>query len=152
MGFYLVWILLLSVILTMLQMWGFTMLLFLFWGLCFLFLLYLYVFFSLAIKEFSNKNIEVIEELSKQVQKWIFIINLPLLVLMILFPGVFINLLFGAQYINAEIPLRFLAIAFFNSTFHQPNFYEGKIKNDPFRYNNLFYYQSNLECFAYSTI
>jgi len=69
-----------------------------------------------VIKEFSNKNIEVIEELSKQVQKWIFIINLPLLVLMILFPGVFINLLFGAQYINAEIPLRFLAIAFFLSS------------------------------------
>lgn len=71
------------------------------------------LFFPLITREFSKKNLNMIKELSKQIQKWIFIVNLPLLVLMIIFPGVFINLLFGAQYITAEIPLRFLAIAFF---------------------------------------
>jgi O-antigen/teichoic acid export membrane protein len=71
------------------------------------------LFFPLITREFSKKNLNIIKELSKQIQKWIFIVNLPFLILMIFFPGVFINLLFGAQYITAEAPLRFLAVAFF---------------------------------------
>ena len=51
-------------------------------------------------------------ELSKQVQKWILIINIPIFALMFLFSGAFINLLFGPQYIVAEQALRILSIGF----------------------------------------
>ena len=78
--------------------------------------LFIRLFFPLITREFSKQKFDVIKELSKQIQKWIFIVNLPLLVLMVIFPGVFINLLFGAQYLGAENALRFLAIAFFFSS------------------------------------
>jgi len=78
--------------------------------------LFIRLFFPLIMREFSEKNLDIIKELSKQVQKWILIVNLPLFVLMIIFPGAFINLLFGAQYMAAETPLRFLTIAFFLSS------------------------------------
>jgi O-antigen/teichoic acid export membrane protein len=78
--------------------------------------LFIRLFFPLIMREFSENNLDIIKELSKQVQKWILIVNLPLFVLMIIFPGAFINLLFGAQYIAAETPLRFLTIAFFLSS------------------------------------
>ena len=75
--------------------------------------LFMRLFFPLITREFSRKNLDVIKELSKQVQKWIFIVNLPFFVLMMIFPGAFINLLFGAPYMAAETPLKFLAIASF---------------------------------------
>ena len=70
------------------------------------------LFFPLITREYSQKNFEVIKELSKQVEKWILILNLPLFILILLFPGAFINILFGSEYILAENSLRFLAIGF----------------------------------------
>jgi O-antigen/teichoic acid export membrane protein len=78
--------------------------------------IFIRLFSPLVTREFSKKNLEIVKELSKQVQKWIFIINLPLFVLMIIFPGAFINLLFGAEYMAAETSMRFLSIAFFVSS------------------------------------
>jgi len=75
--------------------------------------LFLRLFFPIITREFSKKNTELIKELSKQVQKWIMIVNVPLLFLIVLFPGAFINILFGSEYITAENSLRFLAIGFF---------------------------------------
>lgn len=75
--------------------------------------LFVRLFFPLIIKEFSRDNISLIKEISKQVQKWIFIINLPLFLLMILFPEAIINILFGAEYILAKNALRILAIGGF---------------------------------------
>ena len=76
------------------------------------------LFFPLITKEYSKNNTKLIREISKQVAKWIFILNLPLLIIMILFPGTLVNVLFGPDYIAAESPLRFLAIGvFFYSIF-----------------------------------
>lgn len=88
------------------------------------------LFFPLITKEFAKGNKEVIKQITKQLGKWIFIINLPFLILMILFPGAIINILFGSQYIGSkliifnhqfiasELALRFLAIGvFFYSLF-----------------------------------
>lgn len=72
--------------------------------------LFIKLFFPIMNREYSKKNIKVIEELSKQVSKWIFIINLPLLIILILFPGAAINLLFGKEYLVAETALRLLAL------------------------------------------
>jgi O-antigen/teichoic acid export membrane protein len=68
------------------------------------------MFFPLITKEFSRKRIEHINQLSKQVSKWIFVLNLPLFALIIVFPGVFINFIFGKEYLIAENALRLLAI------------------------------------------
>jgi len=75
--------------------------------------LFMLIFFPLVTKEYSAKNYVLVKELSKQVGKWIFALNLPILVLMLLFPGAFINFFFGAKYIAAESALRLLVIGTF---------------------------------------
>jgi O-antigen/teichoic acid export membrane protein len=68
-------------------------------------------------KEYSKdkKNIGSIKQLSKQVGKWIFLLNLPILLLILIFPSQIIQILFGSQYIVAENSLRFLSIGMFFS-------------------------------------
>ncbi|MBM3206820.1 MAG: flippase, partial [Candidatus Staskawiczbacteria bacterium] len=68
------------------------------------------LFFPIVTKEYSKKNISVIEGASKQTTKWIFIANLPLTAILFIFPGAVINLLFGPEYLIAENALRLLAI------------------------------------------
>ncbi|VVB82942.1 putative flippase AglR [uncultured archaeon] len=75
--------------------------------------LFLQIFLPIITKEYANNNFGLIKDLSKQIGKWIFILNLPLLIIMILFPGAIINLLFGTNYIFAENSLRFLSIGVF---------------------------------------
>lgn len=74
--------------------------------------LFLQILFPMIIRKFSEKKFELVRELSKQVQKWILIINLPFFSLMFLFSGAFINLLFGSQYMAAEQALRILSVGF----------------------------------------
>lgn len=71
---------------------------------------FMQLFFPMITKEISKNNLHVSTELSKQVTKWIFAINLPLTALIILFPGTFINFFWGAEYLVAENSLIFLAI------------------------------------------
>ncbi len=75
--------------------------------------LFIHLFFPLVTKEYSKNNFKLIKELSQQVGKWIFILTLPLLILILLFPGALINILFGSQYLIAENALRFLSIGIF---------------------------------------
>lgn len=78
--------------------------------------LFMQLFFPMINREFSNKNWSVIKQLSQQVGKWIFIINLPIFLIIILFPGAIINTLFGSDYLIAENALRILAFGFFISS------------------------------------
>ena len=78
--------------------------------------LFTQLFLPLITKEFSRNKYRVIFELSKQVAKWIFTINLPLFLIMFLFPGALINLFFGSQYLGAETSLRILSIGGFISS------------------------------------
>jgi O-antigen/teichoic acid export membrane protein len=71
------------------------------------------LFYPLINKEYSKGNKEGVKQMSKQVGKWILIINLPVIILLITFPGVFLNLLFGEAYLEATGALRILAIGFF---------------------------------------
>ncbi len=68
------------------------------------------LFIPLIAKEYAKKNLSMIKELSKQIVKWIFIINLPLFLIILIFPGVAINLLFGANYLAAENALMLLSV------------------------------------------
>lgn len=70
--------------------------------------LFMQLFFPLITKEYARNRIKMIEQLSKQVAKWIFLVNLPLFAVMIVFPGAIINILFGSQYLAAENALRVL--------------------------------------------
>ena len=78
--------------------------------------IFMQLFFPVINKEYGRKNIDLIKSLSKQVTKWIFIIDLPLFFLVLLFPGAIINPLFGYEYLVASNSLRFLALGAFISS------------------------------------
>ena len=75
--------------------------------------LFVQLFFPLITKEFAKKDKKVINEMSKQIGKWILILNLPFLILIILFPGAIINLFFKPEYLAAAQSLIFLSIGMF---------------------------------------
>lgn len=69
------------------------------------------LFFPLVTKEHAKGNKETVRQLSKQVVKWIYLLELPIFILVLLFPGVLINLIFGPEYLVASNALRFLVVA-----------------------------------------
>ncbi len=73
--------------------------------------LFMQLFFPMITRHYAKKNIKLIEQLSKQVAKWILLVNIPIFALMIVFPGALINFFFGAQYLAAENALRILSIS-----------------------------------------
>ncbi len=76
------------------------------------------MFFPLITKEYAKRNIHVVKQLSQQTGKWVYMLSLPLFILLIIFPGVFIKLFFGEEYIVAINALRFLSIgAMFTTVF-----------------------------------
>lgn len=68
------------------------------------------LFSPLIMKAYARKNTTFIKNLSKQLSKWIFLINLPLFLFIFIFPGTFINILFGGAFFEAENALRILSI------------------------------------------
>lgn len=75
--------------------------------------LFMQLFFPMINRYYSNKNYELIKQLSKQLGKWIFIVNLPIFILIFVFPGAAINILFGSQYLMAQNALRILIFGSF---------------------------------------
>ncbi len=78
--------------------------------------LFLRLFFPLVTKEFSRNRLKIIRQLSQQVGKWIFILNLPVFLIMFFFPDAIINVLFGAEYIIVGKSLKILAVGGFISS------------------------------------
>jgi len=72
--------------------------------------LFIQLLFPIITKEYARKNVTLIKKLSKQIGKWVFIINIPLFFLMIFFPGAIINIFFGSDYLSGISALRFLLI------------------------------------------
>ena len=80
--------------------------------------LFMQLFFPLITREYAKSKIGLIEQLSKQVAKWILLVNLPIFAIMIVFPGALIRIFFGTEYLLAENALRILSIsALFSSIF-----------------------------------
>jgi O-antigen/teichoic acid export membrane protein len=73
--------------------------------------LFMQLFFPMITREFAKKRFATIKELGKQITKWIVILNMPLFLILFIFPGTFLNLLFDSRYLAAETALRFLALA-----------------------------------------
>ena len=78
--------------------------------------LFIQLFLPLITRYYSQKKNKLIKEISKQVGKWIFIINLAVFGLGFIFPGAFINILFGKEYLVAENALRILLVGSFMSS------------------------------------
>ncbi|MDP4039120.1 MAG: flippase [Candidatus Pacearchaeota archaeon] len=68
------------------------------------------LFLPMVSREYGRRKIEVIKQLTQQVGKWILLINLPIFLVLFLFPENFINLLFGAEFTSAGTALRILII------------------------------------------
>lgn len=75
--------------------------------------LFITLLFPIINKEYANNNISIITNLSKQIGKWILIINIPIFLIMVFFPEQIINIFFGKEYLSASIPLIFLLIGNF---------------------------------------
>jgi len=73
--------------------------------------IFLQMLFPLINKAYSQRKIKLVSELSKQVSKWIFILNLPLFLIIICFPGAILNILFGEKYLAASNVLRILSVS-----------------------------------------
>lgn len=71
--------------------------------------LFMQLFLPMVTAKYSENKKVLIKDLTKQVSKWIYMINLPLFMVIIAFPGVIINFFFGPEFLAAEIPLRILA-------------------------------------------
>lgn len=79
--------------------------------------MFMQLFLPMVTREYAQGNMPLIKQISKQIAKWIFMINLPVFILFLLFPGAIINLLFGSQYLGAENALRVLSAGTFISSF-----------------------------------
>lgn len=80
--------------------------------------MFMQLFFPLIVREYAKNNYSLIQEVSKQVSKWIFIINVPLFILAFCFPGALLNALFGEAYLSSAGALRILAFGcLFSSLF-----------------------------------
>ncbi len=74
--------------------------------------LFMQLFAPLINRNYAQKKSHLIKDLSQQIGKWTFTLNLPIIIILILFPGVIINFLFGSEYSPAAIPLIFLTIGY----------------------------------------
>lgn len=72
--------------------------------------LFTQLFLPVISSKFAQNKKGVITGLTRQLTKWIFIINLPLLLGFIIFPGVFLNLLFGQTFLVAMGSLQLLSL------------------------------------------
>jgi len=79
--------------------------------------LFMQMFLPVILKEYSKGNLGVINQTSKQVSKWIGLLNIPIFTIMVVFPEVIITLLFGDSYLEAAASLRILALGGFFSSF-----------------------------------
>lgn len=76
-------------------------------------MLFMQLLFPLLAKELGKNKKSLAKEISKQVTKWILMLNIPILIMVLLFPGVIINILFGEQYLGASNSLRIISIGIF---------------------------------------
>ena len=68
------------------------------------------LFLPVISKELSRNNKTVIRTLTKQITKWIYMINIPVLGVIFFFPGAILNLFFGPEFMVAQAALRILVL------------------------------------------
>lgn len=79
--------------------------------------LFMQMFFPLISFKYSQGKKELIAQLTRQVVKWIYILNIAVFLLVFFFPNHILNILFGPDFIGAAGTLRLLSIgALFSGT------------------------------------
>lgn len=71
------------------------------------------LFLPMITRKYGKNEKDEIEQLSRQVSKWILIISLPIFILFMVFPDEIINSLFGSEYLVAKTSFRLLSISAF---------------------------------------
>lgn len=74
--------------------------------------LFMQLFSPMITRMYAKKDYSLIEQISKQVTKWIFILILPFSIIILFFPGAALNILFGRDFLLAENALRILLITY----------------------------------------
>jgi len=70
---------------------------------------------------YSKDLIKEIGKVYASATKWIFIITFPLFLILLLFPHLILQILFGSQYVKAHMTLQILALGYFAHTLFGPN-------------------------------
>ncbi len=65
---------------------------------------------------YSKEDKESFKTLYKSTTKWIFLINLPIIILFFIFSKEILSVLFGSQYVSASLSLLILSIGFFGNS------------------------------------
>lgn len=69
------------------------------------------LFSPMMTRYYAANRLDVAKQLIKQVSKWILAINIPLAIMLLVYPKVALNLLFGGEFIAAAGALQILAIS-----------------------------------------
>ncbi len=75
--------------------------------------LFTQLLFPLITREYSSGKMKSIEELSKQVNKWVWVLNFPLFLVIFIFPETLLRILFGHPYVAVASALRILSVGAF---------------------------------------
>ncbi len=75
--------------------------------------LFMQLLFPMITKHYAKNKLDLMRELTKQIMKWIILLNLPLLILIFIFPDIALKILFGNEYLIAANALRLLAGSIF---------------------------------------
>lgn len=70
------------------------------------------LFLPIITQFYSKRKNEEIKKVYKTVSRWVFFINLPILLIIMFFSPQIINLLFGQEYASAGIPLAILIVGY----------------------------------------
>lgn len=73
--------------------------------------LFLQLLFPFVSGKLALKKDQIIKDVSTQIIKWIFLINVPLFFILLVFPETVINLIFGQDFVSAAEALRILTIS-----------------------------------------
>jgi len=71
------------------------------------------IFMPVITELYAKNNIDKIKELYKKVSRWIFIVNIALVLMLIFFSDAVLNIFFGPLYIQASQALIIIAIGYF---------------------------------------
>jgi O-antigen/teichoic acid export membrane protein len=69
------------------------------------------LFSPMMTRHYASNRVELAKQLIKQVSKWILAINIPIGIILLVYPKVVLNILFGSAFIAAAPALQILAIS-----------------------------------------
>lgn len=80
-----------------------------------------YLLMPKASELYSEEKVGKLKNLYQTVVRWTTLINLPVLVFILLFPGPIITLLFGPEFARGEVALLVLAVGYFATSLGSPS-------------------------------